>query len=506
MFRTTTSGIWGSQAGFAVVFSVARSRFTTPAQFAFLAVNRLGLFTSIIYNAKTPDFYPGNAHHKMGWAVSWIATVWFLTTFLNLYMARYKKTKERHAMTADNIAQYDRLQDQDQRWSRDSGHDSATLCSGSRSPSSDSVPLHKFEIPEEGDDQDVGFEERGFIQTTSVDRFFSRKMPRISSGRALTAFKVVFTLIERCMPVLGFVSLVSGGVVYGGLYRERLIFSGMAHAVKGGIFLWYGILTLGRWMGAFSDYGWAWNVKPRYPLVSRFAARLPSAEFVESFVIFLYGASNVFLEHLNAWGKAWSAQDLEHVSITIIFFGGGLMGMLVESNTVKKLFNTSVSSWQEEATLFGDLVEKQREEWEVPKTYRTSLNPMPGLVIMLLGLSMSSHHQHSMVSTMMHQQWGTLFMGFAMARAATYVLLFLAPPKSFFPSRPPTELVASFCLISGGMIFMGSSTDAVSTIETNGLDAMFIFTIAMGLTALIMSWASICFALKGWAVRKEKTV
>ena len=114
-------------------------------------------------------------------------------------------------------------------------------------------------------------------------------------------------------------------------------------------------------MGAFSDFGWAWNVKPGYPMVSRFAARLPSAEFVESFVIWLYGATNVFLEHLNAWGKAWSAQDLEHISITIMFFGGGLMGMLIESNTVRKLFNTSVSAWQEEDTLFGDLVEKQRQ-------------------------------------------------------------------------------------------------------------------------------------------------
>ncbi|KAG9948537.1 hypothetical protein KCU85_g4916, partial [Aureobasidium melanogenum] len=494
---------WAIVLPVAVVFSVARSRFTIPAQVAFLAVNGLGLFTSIIYDAKTPDLYPNNAHHKMGWAVTWIAAVWFLMTFVNLYMARSEKAKERHAMTADNIAQYDRLQNH--RWSRDSSHDSATLCSGSRSPSSDSIPAHKLASPEDFEEED-GSEEQAFIQSNSVDRFLSRKVPRISSGRALTAFKVIFTLIERCMPVLGFVSLLSGGVVFGGLYRQRLIFSGMAHAVKGGIFFWYGILTLGRWMGAFSDFGWAWNVKPEHPMVTRFAAGLPSAEFVESFVIFLYGASNVFLEHLNAWGKAWSAQDLEHISITIMFFGGGLMGMLIESKRIRNLFNTSVSTWQEEATLFGDALEKQRQEWEVPKTYKTSLNPMPGLVIMLLGMSMSGHHQHSMVSTMLHQQWGTLFMGFAMARAATYVLLYLAPPKSFFPSRPPTELVASFCLISGGMIFMGSSTDAVSTIEGNGLDAMFLFTVAMGMTALVMSWASVCFALKGWAVRKEKTV
>jgi len=52
---------------------------------------------------------------------------------------------------------------------------------------------------------------------------------------------------------------------------------------------------------------------------------VPSAEFVESFVIFLYGCSNIWLEHLAAWGGAWTAQDFEHVSISVMFFGGGLV-------------------------------------------------------------------------------------------------------------------------------------------------------------------------------------
>lgn len=78
-------------------------------------------------------------------------------------------------------------------------------------------------------------------------------------------------------------------------------------------------------MGCFAELGWAWNIKPPESVVSSRKARVPSAEFVESFVIFLYGSTNVFLEHLAAWGAAWSAQDLEHVSITIMFFGGGLV-------------------------------------------------------------------------------------------------------------------------------------------------------------------------------------
>jgi hypothetical protein len=51
----------------------------------------------------------------------------------------------------------------------------------------------------------------------------------------------------------------------------------------------------------------------------------PSAEFVESFLIFFYGMTNIFLEHLAAWGAEWTAEDLEHVSITVMFFGGGLV-------------------------------------------------------------------------------------------------------------------------------------------------------------------------------------
>src|SRR5436190_5421525 len=79
---------------------------------------------------------------------------------------------------------------------------------------------------------------------------------------------------------------------------------------------------------------------------------------------------------------------------------------------------------------------------------------MPALIVLLLGLMMSSHHQSSMVSTMVHKQWGMLLVGSSLARAVTYVLLYLDPPTSFLPSRPPSEVVTAFCLISGGLIFM----------------------------------------------------
>ena len=66
-------------------------------------------------------------------------------------------------------------------------------------------------------------------------------------------------------------------------------------------------------------------MKPPKVIVGGWRAAAPTTEFVESFLIFLYGSTNVFLEHLAAWGQAWTAQDLEHVSISIMFFGGGLV-------------------------------------------------------------------------------------------------------------------------------------------------------------------------------------
>ncbi len=84
------------------------------------------------------------------------------------------------------------------------------------------------------------------------------------------------------------------------------------------------------------------------------------------------------------------------------------------------------------------------------------MNPLPGLIILLLGLMMSSHHQSSMVSTMVHKQWGTLLVGYSLARAITYIIFYVSPPASVLPSRPPSELISSFCLISGGLVFMAS--------------------------------------------------
>ncbi|XWW99907.1 hypothetical protein V2A60_007921 [Cordyceps javanica] len=218
---------------------------------------------------------------------------------------------------------------------------------------------------------------------------------------------------------------------------------------------------------------------------------------MESSLILVYGSTNIFLEHLGGWGGAWTAQDLEHMAITVLFIGGGLFGMLIESIHIRDLLNTTTSvSARSYST-------EERGESNAPDTYQFSLNPIPALVILLLGIMMSSHHQATMTASMVHEQWGTLLLWASVARGLTYVLLYLRPPKSIFPSRPPTELLTSFGLIAGGIIFMASSSDTVNGMIHYSLDAMLLYTVTTGLVGILMAWEIAVLAIKGWAVRKE---
>lgn len=172
--------------------------------------------------------------------------------------------------------------------------------------------------------------------------------------------------------------------------------------------------------------------------------------------------------------------------------------MMVESKTIRNLMMSTIQMAGEERPHAQEI-----HDFEEPEQWGISLNPMPALMICLLGIMMGSHHQASMVSTMLHTQWGNMFMGFSLARLATYAILYIRGPVGYLPQRPPTEVITSFCLIAGGLLFMMSNKDTVACLEWNHLDAMFVFNVTMGFTAFLMAWAAACMAIKGWAQRRE---
>lgn len=500
----------------AVMFSIARSRYTLLTQLVFLITNALGVVLGVSYNASTPDLYPNNAHHKIGWVATWMVCAQVLISLvgrvagvMNCQDSQNNK-EERQAfipVSAQNMEEHLRgngtlYHHHKYSYSNDSGQGtepgteslrSDSLSSGQESPAETSHQRMDY------DDEDLEFKDVEMQPPSPKTNSLVAKVAGKISSRAWKFLLLGYSIIDRTSLILGYIALTTGIVTWARFFEGHEVFGGLAHWIKGGVFFWLGLFYLGRWAGSFGELGWAWNVRPKQSTPKW----RPSAEFVEGGLIFFYGSTNIFLEHLGNAGQAFSAQDLEHVSITVLFIGGGLLAMLVESTRIRELLNMTVSGAAEAKS---DLThtEEERDALRAPKQYEFSINPIPALVIMLTGIMMSSHTQQSMLSSMVHKQWGNLLTAAAFARGFTYVLLYLKPPTSIMPSRPPTELLTSFGLIAGGVIFCASSSDTVAGMVHYDLDEMFVYTVTMGCVGMLMAWVIVVLALKGWAVRKEK--
>ena len=214
------------------MFSVARSRFALPSQFLFLVFNAVGLLVGIIYNSQTPDLYPNNAHHKIGWIVTWVMSAQVIMSLIFAYAGRGESESssyERAAFLpvstdemAENAHTYPAGIRHSYRWSRDSGQgterNSSSLHSRPSSPScaSPSDEYDGFEKPEDPIPEHMSHP-RGWFRVPFFDRFLASRVPRMVSNRALGIISIIYSVIDRIILPFGFVALATGGVTYGGL-------------------------------------------------------------------------------------------------------------------------------------------------------------------------------------------------------------------------------------------------------------------------------------------------
>ncbi|AAS50417.1 AAR052Cp [Eremothecium gossypii ATCC 10895] len=299
-----------------------------------------------------------------------------------------------------------------------------------------------------------------------------------------TVFGAVYRITNSLQLLLLLVYAAVGFAIGNRFAQGKYVFNFLAHWIKGGIFFLLGVLSLARYCGFGAAHGWAWNAiayKARREDVSRWRRLFPQGttmEGVESFLIFFYGSTNVFLEHLANPGGRWEAKDLQHVSIAFMYIGCGLCGLIVERR---------LASWRcvAAARVVGDCDEGSPG---------FSPNPFPALTVFFTGILMSQHAQASEVSTVIHAQWGKLLAYGSFFRIFTFLLLLLLPRKGKGPAHPFPELVTSFCLVSGGMIFMESTDQVIEALEYRGLTPMFTFNLSVGTTVLVMAWIMLLFS------------
>lgn len=342
------------------------------------------------------------------------------------------------------------------------------------------------------------------------------------SPSKISQFLLKFPVFKKATQVFGKTALTLAGLINWALFAyflaylptgiatycvyglDNTMFNMLAHFIKGGVFFVLGMVTLARYCGAFRRKGWAWNhrfvnaKKAVTPWIRLQSNGLWTMEFVESALILFYGSTNVFLEHLAGSGGPWTAKDLQHASIAFIYIGCGLCGVLVE----RKL-----SSWRYQRAVdnLSYVADSKTTSTIVKATPGFSPNPFPILTIYWTGIIMSKHEQASPLSTEIHIQWGNLFVIACAFRLITYLYCALAPANLRAltqPLSPMTELVVSFCLLCGGMIFMESTDPVIHLYEYYGYTSMFTLNVSVGIVALIMAWELSVFAIKDALVRR----
>lgn len=232
------------------MFSIARSRLALPTQFLFLVINALGLLLGVVYNSQTPDMYENNAHHKIGWTATWVMSA---EVVMGLLFAYAGKDKDGDHNSKGSSAPHEREaflpvsttapgdQQEQYRWSGDSGQGTERSSSSLQlqhasadrarrvSRSEETRPLAEKpnddkDEHEDDDDGDYEFDgprvprRRRFFKNSFVDKFLTKRVPGLFSGRILKGLRVLHTIIERTILLLGFIAIASGGVTYGGIF------------------------------------------------------------------------------------------------------------------------------------------------------------------------------------------------------------------------------------------------------------------------------------------------
>lgn len=323
-------------------------------------------------------------------------------------------------------------------------------------------------------------------QLTSLETSMMRKTTTTRQKLARAGLYAMH-FFSRGLVVWAYIVSIMGIVVYTGMGRWGYLPSLLAHLIKGSIFFWYGLLTFARYLGAFAEYGWAWNARPQHKRHSP----LPSAEMIESFVIFFYGITNTWMERFGAQpGDPYTIKQVQHISIAVMFWFGGLSGMGLESRWLRRLLGTSA--------IPGAAGKKE-------KVVESKSNPFPALVIGILGIAMSAHKQDYAFQVTIHALWGYCLAGFSLFRLLTYFFLWASPPSdSVLPSRPPTEALAAFCLACGGVLFFLSDEEIAYAAMRHAYDDGFAFLCwTVALVCFIFTWILAIMAVKGWAVERR---
>ena len=195
----------------------------------FLALSGLGLVFGIIVNTKTADLYEGNAHHTIGWVATGMVVVHASIDVL-LRFTKPPRTDHSEAAESNERSCCPSISTIHQNmYSRRSGINGQD--GGLSYPySAHQHPLSGERARSETDDDDESEDEykslvpgrRCALRNHLIHKYLPRRVPGWALSGMPRMLKFLHKVIDWTILVVGYVTLVTGGVTYAGIFvRER---------------------------------------------------------------------------------------------------------------------------------------------------------------------------------------------------------------------------------------------------------------------------------------------
>ncbi|KAI0271119.1 hypothetical protein BGY98DRAFT_923067 [Russula aff. rugulosa BPL654] len=241
----------------------------------------------------------------------------------------------------------------------------------------------------------------------------------------------VHGIIGKSYPILGWVQMLFGAIVFRGYCRDGALGQCLAHYIMGGGFIAYGVI-----LAILLLVGEVWVRK---------SGRSP--DWWDSWVILAW-VFNTFTEHR---GSTWSVKDMQHTILGILWWCGGILGVYLSRNNQRTV--------------------------------------VPSIIIILTGYAMSDHTQALKLSTKVHAVFGYTLMLAGLTRLieVCFVVPSYAPmdgveddrsdhtltdgagPEAF-PRGRAFRHMPPFLLVAAGLLFMSATDEELQYVHEGGMD------------------------------------
>lgn len=204
------------------MFSIVRSNLAFIAHVLFLTIHALAIVLAFAYNSQTPDLYPNNAHHKIGWIITFVVlaqsliylTGWFAGVSKGRNVAFHAQALIPHPKAAHGRLLSCRHDgEQIYRLSHDSGQ-----CAGSGTETSRNNLVSTTEDEDTPLNNEI-YDQRAASPLPSITRpILAIKVASIIPFRGWKQLKICFDIIDRLILPFGFVAISTGVVTFGRLF------------------------------------------------------------------------------------------------------------------------------------------------------------------------------------------------------------------------------------------------------------------------------------------------